>query len=1105
MGKGKRNRLLHIEDNTGAPQKQNKNKKQFVLPVWAKRALCIALLVAVLAGIIVSAVINGGVILRNRIIVESKTGKYDMNQQMATFILWQTMYQQASYEWQNAYYQQYFGGSKSEILTQYQSPEQYGIAMAAYYTKDVLNSGLHYIEDYLIELVAGADAAHNAGLKFDADDKANVKDVVSWMQNIYVNLGFSLSGIPFKNFLSEYVGDSFKKSDIEDAAKIMIMYSKYSDYVSFGMQDDPDQNTLQDFILKNPANFFETKYYSFTGADQAMIRDFFTDEFMTERFESTIAKHYANVDRLAIMNLTDDALTAKLEELGLNNAVKYTKSTNDDGDVTYAPELVDAIGEYIFSTSNKAGTFAAISGEKCAYLVYYKETSSATEATVAIKEYKYEDYKDKIVEELKANANLATIDLIELELKKSIIAGEISLPEYLTDNEKADEWYGKLTDAKKPAAEELPAELNPTKVSTTKPLTENDTNTAPKSILDTLYAKDTTVVEGWIFVVNNTTESYLVKVTEIEKVDDKNTTNYTISYAEFSNDFFASVLATFEAEFNLYLLETKVEAPTYSMAFADFEKKAVEWLMNENFKEVVLTGYANIDYDALLLAKADSNKETLTTKVTELFGENGIQTFTKSYATEKEFETKYDSKVYDYIFNSKNKDSASVIVGKGDRVFLVYVPAEEEGHTHGDSTVHAAIKEYADNTADLKYTYTKDNEEITKTFAEQIMADLLADGRKDTTNYLSADDKAKAEYDGLTAKENATLWNNFTSVETTKPAAKAADDTNTAPQAIINKIYPSGSSTTAISSDLKVDTYYQVNDNGTSYVMKLTKIDSKTLICEVEYKTFKDDDYYSYFRAIKSKLDSSLKENSTSLKYPDSITAGSYQDWLFKSEYKAAEGENAANRTFDRVKDDLTFIATTDSSNNVTSLNIYLVDEAANQKNDEEMTVYAAYQLFETEKEAIKALKKLNGLTSFELLDAFTALRHREEMGDDNEEGYVPGYVITTTPTVGVDLIKSDITDENLKNWLFDETRKENDVEIIASKDGKGFYLAVFSSTEQAWLRSARTGWVNEQFTEHMKGLIANYKINEEVMDKIEGVITTTTASTTTASTTTAQ
>ena len=55
MGKGKRNRLLHVEDAVGAPQKkQNKNKKQIVWPVWAKRAVCIALLVAVLAGIIVA-------------------------------------------------------------------------------------------------------------------------------------------------------------------------------------------------------------------------------------------------------------------------------------------------------------------------------------------------------------------------------------------------------------------------------------------------------------------------------------------------------------------------------------------------------------------------------------------------------------------------------------------------------------------------------------------------------------------------------------------------------------------------------------------------------------------------------------------------------------------------------------------------------------------------------------------------------------------------------------------------------------------------------------------------------------------------------------------
>ncbi len=1096
MGKGKRNRQLHGENNYGAPQKQNKAKKQFVMPVWAKRALCIALLVAVLAGIIVAAVISGGAILRGRIIVESKTGKFDMNQQMATFILWQTMYQQASYEWQNAYYQQYFGGSKSEILTQYQSPDQYGITMAAYYTKEALNSGLFSIQDYLIELVAGADAAYEAGLKFDANDKKDVQDVVSWVQNIYVSLGFNYSGIPFKNFLSEYVGDSFKTSDIEDAAKVMIMYSKYSDYVSFNMQDDPDQNALQDYILKNPAGFFETKYYSFTGAGEEMIRDFFTDEFMTERFESTVAKYYANADRLALMDLKDEALNAKLEELGLNNAVKYTRTADEDGEYTYSPELIEVLGEYIFGTSNKAGTFAAISGESCAYLVYYKESSTATEATVAVKEYKYEDYKETVVLDI-GDDSLTTIDAIKTALANSVMKGESTF-DYKTDNEKAADLLGRLNDDSKINIDNsLQGVFGVvTDVVTTKPIEKDDPNTAPKAILDALYAKDVDPVIGWNFVVNDTNESYVVKVISI-KIDpetQKETDSYVISYAILKDDSFAAVLTTFEAEFALYLLESKLDAPLYSMAFNTFEEKVVNWLMDENFKELVLNRYATDDRSKLL----ESNEEILATNITELFGEDGIQTFTKSYALEKEFETTYDSAVYDYIFNSKNADSSTVITGKDDRVFLVYVPAvekEEEGHEDHDhsNTVHAAIKEYhfEDYEDKLEDTYTKNETEETKTFAEQIIADLLADNRKNSTAHKSADDLAKAELDALKKTDSPKEWTGFATVSITKPAAKEADETNTAPEAIIDKIYPNGSSTTSI--NLTANTYYQVDDDGTSFVFKITEINSSALSCKVEYILFEDEEYYSYFRAIKSKLDSSLKESSTTLKYPDSITEGSYQDWLFKGEYKDNK------RTFDRVKDDLTFIATTDSKNNVTGLTIYIVDEPAKQVNDEEKTVYAAYQLYETEKEAQKALKKLNGLEGFELLDMFTSFKLREEMEEDNENGYYPGYVVTTSPTIGVDMVKSDVSDTNLKNWLFDANRKANDFEIVQAANDKGYYLVVFSSTEQAWLRSARSGWVDEAYENHIKELVKDYTINKAAMEKVEGVITT--ATTTTAAT----
>ena len=95
----------------------------------------------------------------------------------------------------------------------------------------------------------------------------------------------------------------------------------------------------------------------------------------------------------------------------------------------------------------------------------------------------------------------------------------------------------------------------------------------------------------------------------------------------------------------------------------------------------------------------------------------------------------------------------------------------------------------------------------------------------------------------------------------------------------INKIYPNGTSTTKISVEL--NTYYQVDASGTSYVFKLAEIGSTLLSCKVEYKEFKDEEYYSYFRSIKSKLDSSLKESSSSFweKLPSVSRAAAIKSW----------------------------------------------------------------------------------------------------------------------------------------------------------------------------------------------------------------------------------
>lgn len=1088
MGKGKRNRQLHLENTVGAPVKrQNKAKKQIVLPKWAKLTICIVLLVAIVGGIVAASLINGGIVYRNRILVESKSGKFDVNQHTAAFILWQTMYQQAFYEY---YYTQWgMYQDTNKILTNYLSANDYAVMMATNYTNALLKTGITSIQDYLMELVAGADAALDAGLKLEAHDKEEVTAYVEQLQSYYLQfqseyvnetntLGYTpstsiwqlrsaLAMTTFKNFLGLSVGDTFQMSDIEKAAKLMIMYSKYVDYKSLDIDDDATPDELQDFILKNPSGHFESKYYTYTGATVEMLREFFGEKFMDDRAKSTFAKHFANIDRLAIADLKDDALKAKLEELGLNNPVEYTKTTTD-GESTYSPELNEKIAEYVFSTSNKAGTFAAISGEDCAYLIYFDKTSTTEKATIAFKEYKYEDYTDEL-------ATIADLDKLMLDCIK---AGE-NVTDYKSSNDFAEELLAKLNDNKEMAMPEGSIVANVTSESA-----KDEANTVPTEILNILYGKDANVTENWNFVSNNNGTSYVVKVTAIEKdAEGKPTTNYTISYVTFEDELFYALLRSFEAEFKLYMLDSKVEAPTYSLPLATFKEKVLDWLMDQNLEELVLTKYANDAYDVLTEAKKDSNKEVFENALKDL----GINKNT--YGGTTQFKKEIDSKLYDFLFNTKNQDTFSVIVGD-DGVYLAYVypHVHEEGDDHdhdsGVTVVEAGWKKF--ELADCAINYSEIYESIRK--------DLASDDRKNTTDHKSADDLAKVEYDALTKKEDPKAWptEGVTAVTTTKPLT--SNDTNTAPSAILTKIYGS-SSTTATKIQVELNAYYQVNASGTSYVFKVIEVpaaDDTKLTTKIEYLTFEDSEYYSYFRAIQTKLNNSFKKDASTLSHPATATDGTYQAWLSKGEYKEAEGDNAASREFDRVKDDYTFIATTDSSNNITGATIYLVDEPMTQVKKEDVVVYGAYLEFGSEKAANKAYKQIKDKVGFELLDKFTSLKATEENGT--------GDPIVTSATIDFALTKDSVTDENLENWLFSADRKAGDIAVVEGKDG-GFYLVTFVSSEQTWLRTARTSWVDAEVKAHLQDLVkeGGYEMNQDSLNKIEEV---TTAATTPATTT---
>ena len=101
MGKGNRNRQFHYQERLDNPQKNDykKKKKKAAAPQWLKPAIGLVLAIAIVFTIAASIVTNNGMIQRNRVLIKSQSGKFDVTQQMATYIAWQNLYSQGYWYW----------------------------------------------------------------------------------------------------------------------------------------------------------------------------------------------------------------------------------------------------------------------------------------------------------------------------------------------------------------------------------------------------------------------------------------------------------------------------------------------------------------------------------------------------------------------------------------------------------------------------------------------------------------------------------------------------------------------------------------------------------------------------------------------------------------------------------------------------------------------------------------------------------------------------------------------------------------------------------------------------------------------------------------------
>ncbi len=602
MGKGKRNRQFHYEDKQANPEKYQEKKKPFRMPKWATYTIAVVLLLAIIVPIVITGLISGGTFLRARVLVESKTGKYDMNQQMATFILWQNMYQSAYYE----YYYMSWGLQEDTngIVKEYQNKggaAGYGIDIASTYTSTMLREGLTDISDYLVELVAGADAGVNADLTLNKADEADVKEFSTWMENVFAASTYA-GYTTYDNFLSTMVGEGLNRGDIEDAARLITMYTKYCNSTKLGLDTEPSNDKLQEYIEKNPSGHYEIKYHTYTNAGETFMKKLYEklgktwdpdadeDDKKKAAEEATLNLDIKEFRKLVIESIlednlmglmlnkyivepvikpdydaitdkksTEETITNKLNELGI---VKTTYKSDNK-------ELNEDISAYIFNSKRAAGDITYITDKDSVYLVYIftapkadAENKKLSVVEAGWKEYKYADYE---TEEMKTFKDLLLADLDKGE------KNDATKDKYKSADELAKAIYDKI---KKDPAEWDKLAKEDIQSETIKKPAENAENTSV--FQDKFYASGVTVKANTYHQIDDNGTSYVVKITKVEGTD------YTISYVTYKDSDYYSIYRSLSSTFNS---SYKKDASTLSHPETTEKGSYQEWLCEGEYKD----------------------------------------------------------------------------------------------------------------------------------------------------------------------------------------------------------------------------------------------------------------------------------------------------------------------------------------------------------------------------------------------------------------------------------------------------------------------------------------------------------------------------------------
>ena len=443
MGKGSRNRLnREVEPEKEIKKKVKRARKP--LSTAAKRAIAGAVCLLLVAGIVFGSLVSAGTFKRNNILVHSKAGSYDLDQQTATFMLWDACYYQAYVQWM--YLKDTITSS-----TGISDEASWCLLSAQSGVQETLLTTLNTYADTLREYIAVCDFAVQNGISLSKEEKKTAREeMATYIEDMASSLGYSTKG-----FINYFIGCKVKMKDIEKAAEIQALCQKVYDLKQTEVEAIVDADTTEALINKyvkdNPESFYSTDYYV-VKTENATLKDALLaattpDEFKTvmvkdildNNFHDLFNKYPAGLNSAAnellnkLKGKSGDELTALLAENGMEAKVYASNATGTD------KEIYDAIANS--STKGVANSMEVVSDSKAFYTFVVtkaietngdvKQVTAAVKVFEKVSEYTYKEdanFKDNFYKTI-----LAKYDLYEKAEGDTLYTDDESLKDMITE------------------------------------------------------------------------------------------------------------------------------------------------------------------------------------------------------------------------------------------------------------------------------------------------------------------------------------------------------------------------------------------------------------------------------------------------------------------------------------------------------------------------------------------------------------------------------------------------------------------------------------------------------------------------------------------------